>query len=126
MDKPVGYIFELMAEASDSGNPKQSTQIPVTLEVKEGDNRPPSFIRGPGSEITIKEGFVDYSMPIANYTAKSNIPNDDTLFPLLVIGRTEKTNKQGTFVVKQHPKIPNLFHIHLAKQLEYERCPATP
>ena len=121
MDKPVGYIFELMAEASDSGNPKQSTQIPVTLEVKEGDNRPPSFIRGPGSEITIKEGFVDYSMPIANYTAKSNIPNDDTLFPLLVIGRTEKTNKQGTFVVKQHPKIPNLFHIHLAKQLEYEK-----
>ena len=27
LDKPIGYIFELRAVASDSGNPKQSTSI---------------------------------------------------------------------------------------------------
>ena len=74
LDKPIGYIFELRAVASDSGNPKQSTEIDVTLEVREGDNKPPSFTKGPGSEITLKEGYNRYADPVAKYTAKSNIP----------------------------------------------------
>ena len=93
LDKPIGYIFELRAVASDSGNPKQSTAIDVTLEVREGDNKPPSFVHGPGSEISLQEGYSRYSEPVAKYTAKSNIPGDDTLFFHLVSGRTEKTNK---------------------------------
>ena len=93
LDKPIGYIFELRAVASDSGNPKQSTAIDVTLEVAEGHNKPPSFVDGPGSEIELQEGYTKFSQPVAKYTAQSNIPMDNTCFFHLVSGRTEKTNK---------------------------------
>ena len=76
LDKPIGYIFELRAVARDSGNPKQQTSIDVTLEVREGDNKPPIFVKGPGSEITLKEGYNDYARPVAKYAAKSNIPGE--------------------------------------------------
>jgi hypothetical protein len=46
LDKPLGYLFLLKATASDSGNPPRKTEIDVTLEVKESDNKPPSFISG--------------------------------------------------------------------------------
>ena len=93
LDKPIGYIFELRAVASDSGNPNQSTAIDVTLEVAEGHNKPPSFVDGPGSEIELQEGYTKFSQPVAKYTAQSNIPTDNTCFFHLVSGRTEKTNK---------------------------------
>ena len=121
LDKPIGYIFELKAVASDSGNPKQEADIDVTLEVAEGDNKPPSFERGPGSEITLKEGYNRYSQPVAKYTARSNIPGDDTLFFVLVNGRTEKTNKEGTFTAKQDTNDPRSVNIYLSKPLEYEK-----
>ena len=35
LDKPIGYVFELKAVARDLGYPPQSTEIDVTLEVKE-------------------------------------------------------------------------------------------
>ena len=100
LDKPIGYIFELRAVASDSGNPKQSTAIDVTLEVAEGHNKPPSFLDGPGSEIELQEGYTKFSQPVAKYTAESNIPGDNTCFFHLVSGRTEKTNKGNTYVFK--------------------------
>ena len=101
LDKPIGYVFELKAVASDSGNPSQSTDIDVTLEVKEGNNKPPEFQDGPGSTIQMNEGYNKFSTPIATYTARSNVPNDETLFFHLVNGRTEKTNKEGTFRAQQ-------------------------
>ena len=67
LDKPIGYIFELKATAFDSGNPKQSTEIDVTLEVRESDNKPPSFTDGPGSEIKLSEMYNEFSVPIARY-----------------------------------------------------------
>ena len=73
--------------------------IDVTLEVREGDNKPPSFRDGPGSEIELQEGYTRFGEPVAKYTAQSNIPGDDTLFFHLVSGRTEKTNK-GTNISK--------------------------
>ena len=101
LDKPIGYVFELKAVASDSGNPSQYTDIDVTLEVKEGNNKPPEFQDGPGSTIQMNEGYNKFSTPIATYTARSNVPNDETLFFHLVNGRTEKTNKEGTFRAQQ-------------------------
>ena len=121
LDKPQGHVFELKAIASDNGNPKQSTEIDVTLEVREGKNKPPSFVNGPGSELPLKESYNDYARPIAKYTAQSNIPGDDTLFFHLVSGRTEKTNKDGTFVAKQDTQNPNSVQIYLVKPLDYEK-----
>ena len=46
LDKPLGYVFVLKATASDSGSPPRTTEIDVTLEVKESDNKPPSFVSG--------------------------------------------------------------------------------
>ena len=69
------------------------------FKVREGDNKPPSFVNGPGSEIELQEGYTQFSQPIAKYTAQSNIPGDNTLFFHLVSGRTEKTNK-GTLIFK--------------------------
>ena len=85
LDKPVSYVFQLEATAEDSAlvNPKSSA-IHVTLEVKESFNKPPAFERGPGPSINISEGMSDFSQPIATYTARSNIPNDETVFFQLV------------------------------------------
>ena len=101
LDRPIGYVFELKAVASDSGNPPQSTEIDVTLEVREGNNKPPEFLDGPGFEILLKEGYNKFSRPIATYTARSNIPNNETLFFHLVNGCTTGTNQEGTFRAQQ-------------------------
>ncbi len=124
LDKPIGYIFELKANASDSGRPAMSTTIDVTLEVRESDNKPPAFIEGPGSELTLKEGYNLFSQPIATYKARSNIPGDETVFFQLVSGRTEKTNKDGTFRAVQNQDDPRAVSIYLAKALEFEKVNA--
>ena len=46
---------------------------------------------------------------------------DDTLFFHLVSGRTEKTNKDGTFRAKQDSDDPKSVNIYLVKPLEYEK-----
>ena len=84
LDKPVSYVFQLEATAEDSGAQPKSSSIHVTLEVKESFNKPPAFERGPGPSINISEGMSDFSQPIATYTARSNIPNDETVFFQLV------------------------------------------
>ena len=98
LDKPIGHTFELKATASDGGRPPRSTAIQFNLDVKESDNKPPSFEVGPRNGIVeLDENYTDFLKPIATYTAKSNIPDDPNVFFLLLNGRTEKTNKDGTF-----------------------------
>ena len=121
LDKPINYVFQLKATATDGGSPSQSSTIDVTLEVKESFNKSPSFYQGPGSSINLSEGFSDFSKPIATYLAKSNIPDDETVFFQLVQGRTEQTNKDNTFRAVASTDRPNEVHIYLAKSLEYER-----
>ena len=60
LDKPIGYVFELKAHAQDSGTPPKNTEIDVTLEVRESDNKPPEFYDGPGSEISLSEGYSEF------------------------------------------------------------------
>ena len=69
----------------------------------------------------MSEGYNEFSVPIARYTARSNIPNDETVFFQLVNGRTEKTNKDGTFRAVQSPDDPKVCNIYLAKALVYEK-----
>jgi hypothetical protein len=121
LDKPVSYVFQLKATASDGGSPPRSSTIDVTIEVKESFNKRPSFVDGPGSVISLKEGFTDFARPIARYSAKSNIPGDDTVFFQLVRGRTEQTNKGDTFRAVQSNSDPNAVSIFLAKPLEFEK-----
>ncbi len=97
LDKPINYVFQLLATATDSGNPPKSSSIHVTLDVKESSNKAPKFETGPGSSIDLPEGYSDFGRSIANYTARSNIPGDETVFFQLVRGRTEQTNKDDTF-----------------------------
>ena len=98
LDKPIGHIFQLKATASDGGTPSKSTDMNINLEVKESNNKPPSFVTGPGHGVLeLAEDYHDFGKEIATYTAESNIPDDPTVFFLLLNGRTEKTNKDGTF-----------------------------
>jgi hypothetical protein len=46
LDKPLGYKFLLKVMASDSGEEQKTTEVDVTLEVEESDNKPTSFISG--------------------------------------------------------------------------------
>ena len=104
LDKPIGHTFELKATASDGGRPPRSTPININLEVKESNNKPPSFETGPHNGIIeLEESYTEFSKPIATYTANSNIPDDRNVFFLLLNGRTEKTNKDGTFRHVQSP-----------------------
>ena len=98
LDKPIGHIFQLKATASDGGSPSKSTDMNINLEVTESSNKPPTFVTGPGNGILeLLENYHDFGTEIATYTAESNIPDDPTVFFLLLNGRTEKTNKDGTF-----------------------------
>ena len=121
LDKPVNYVFELKATATDGGTPPMAATIDVTIEVKESFNKRPEFQTGPGWGIELSETYSDYSTPVAKYTAKSNIPNDPTVFFLLVTGRTEQTNKGNTFRAQPDPHDSNAVQIFLAKPLEYEK-----
>ena len=120
IDKPTGHNFLLEATARDSGNPPKQTKIQIHLEVTESDNKLPSFVDGPG-EITLSEGYNELSKPVASYEARSNIPGDDRVFFTLVIGRTEKTNKGGTFRHVDNPLNPRKVDIYLAKPMDYEK-----
>ena len=86
----------------------------------ESNNKLPSFVSGPGNR-KLSEGYDDKSKPIATYEAKSNIPNDDRVFWKLITGRTEKTNKGGTFRVVEDSVNPRKVGIYVAKSLDYER-----
>jgi len=121
LDKPVSSVFVLKATARDGGIPPKSSEIDVTVEVKESSNKLPIFRQGPGAEIELSEGMVDYSNPIATYTADSQIPGDPEVFFELVNGRTEQTNKAATFRAVPDDEVQNQVNIYLAKPLEYEK-----
>jgi len=121
LDKPVSSVFVLKATAKDGGIPPKSSEIDVTVEVKESSNKPPMFRQGPGAVIELSEGTVDYSNPIATYTADSQIKGDPLVYFELVNGRTEQTNKAATFRAVPDPENQNQVNIYLAKPLEYEK-----
>ena len=121
LDKPVNYVFELKATATDGGTPPLAATIDITIEVKESFNNRPEFQTGPGWRIELSETYSDYSTPVAKYTATSNIPDDPIIFFLLVTGRTEQTNKGNTFRAMPDPHDQNAVLIFLAKPLEFEK-----
>ena len=59
----------MKAIARDNGLDQKSSEIPITVEVKESNNKPPVFRQGPGAEIELSEGSLDFSNVIATYTA---------------------------------------------------------
>ena len=121
LDKPIGHIFQLKATASDGGSPAKSTDMNINLEVKESNNKPPSFVTGPGQGVLeLAEDYHDFGKEIATYTAESNIPDDPTVFFLLLNGRTEKTNKDGTFryVQSQGKKLCICVHQGVLKSMK--------
>ena len=122
LDKPVNYVFELKATATDGGTPPMDATIDVTIEVKESFNKRPEFQEGPKfGTIELGETYSDYSTPVAKYTAKSNIPGDPTVYFELVTGRTEQTNKGNTFRAQPDLHDDLAVQIYLAKPLEYEK-----
>ena len=78
-------------------------------------------MQGPGAQIELSEGVLDYSQTIASYTADSQIPGDPEVFFELVNGRTEETNKAATFRAVPDSDEQNQVNIYLAKPLEFER-----
>ena len=74
LDKPQSSVLQLTAIARDNGAPSaKSSEIPVTIEVKESSNKPPVFRQGPGAEISLSEGSEDFGNIIATYRADSQI-----------------------------------------------------
>ena len=43
LDKPVSSVFVLKATARDGGRPPHTSEVDVTVEVKESNNKPPVF-----------------------------------------------------------------------------------
>ena len=121
LDKPQSSVFLLKAVARDNGLEPKSSEIPVTVEVKESSNKPPIFRQGPGAEIELSEGSSDFGNIIATYTADSQIPGDPQVYFELVNGRTEQTNKEATFRAVPNEKNQNQVDIYQAKQLQYEK-----
>ena len=122
LDKPQNSVLQLMAIARDNGTPSaKSSEIAVTINVKESSNKPPVFRQGPGAEIALSEGSEDFGNIIATYTADSQIPGDPQVYFELVNGRTEQTNKEATFRAVVSPDNQNQVDIYQAKKLEYER-----
>ena len=121
IDKPQSSVFLLKAVARDNGNPPRSSEIPVTVEVKESSNKQPKWLVGPGAEISLSEGSLDFGNIIASYTADSQIPGDPQVYFELVNGRTEQTNKDATFRAVPNDKNPNQVDIYQAKPLQYEK-----
>jgi len=122
LDKPKNYVFLLTAKAKDGGIPQKGSkgwsEIDVTIEVKESSNKPPRFKDSPGHEIQLSEGHLDFKNPIASYTAESQLPGKPDVFFTLINGRTEQTNKDGTFKASQDG---NRVILTLTKPLEYEK-----
>ena len=69
LDKPQSSVFLLKAVARDNGLDPKFSEIPVHIEVKESSNKPPVFRQGPGAEIELSEGSLDFGNVIASYTA---------------------------------------------------------
>merc|ERR1719342_1618590 len=121
LDKPQSSVFLLTAIARDNGLNPLYSEIPVSVEVRESNNKPPKFKVGPGAEIDLSEGSLDFSNPIATYTADSQIPGDTSVYFELVNGATEQTNQQATFRAVLNDKYENQVDIYQAKQLQYEK-----
>jgi hypothetical protein len=125
-DKPIGYKFELMATATDLGPKNVTTSIIITLEVT---YQLPIFDFGSGSGIiSLEEGYNRFSVPIAKfyhstkyYRSNSYSDRNEVIFFLLIRGRTEKTNKYGTFRAEQNGDDQRAVSIYLNKVLEYEK-----
>jgi len=121
LDKPQSSVFLLKAVARDNGNPQLYSEIPVTVEVKESSNKPPTFLQGPGAEIALSEGSLDFGNIIASYTADSQIPGDPQVYFELVNGRTEQTNKEATFRAVPNEQNQRQVDIYQAKPLQFEK-----
>ncbi|GLH15736.1 DE-cadherin [Gryllus bimaculatus] len=115
IDKPVDYKFKMKARAMDHGKPSLEQDIGVEITVVGSNRKAPTFLKTPDT-LYIKENHTDFSTPLITIQASSNIPNDTPVFELL-IGRTEQTNKQNTFVLEQHN---DTAYIKLGKRLDYE------
>ena len=64
----------------------------MTVEVKESSNKPPAFKTGPGAEIELSEGTVDYSNLIATYRANSQIPGDTLVYTKVCANKADLLN----------------------------------
>ncbi|PSN30050.1 DE-cadherin [Blattella germanica] len=117
IDKPVGHTFRMKATATDQGVEHNMADIELEILVVDSQKKAPSFKSGGGANIQLKENYQDFSVPVANLTAESNIPGESDLQFELISGRTEQTNAQKTFILEtQGPKAM----IKLGRLLDYE------
>lgn len=110
------YKIDVRANNTDTVTP-QEARIEILIRVIESNKKPPSYIDPPTHIIELKEDFKDYSAPIIELRAQSNIPDKSELVFELLTGRTEQTNSKKTFVFNQHG---NSVVITLGKPLDFE------
>ncbi|XP_069678927.1 DE-cadherin [Periplaneta americana] len=112
-----GHIFRMKATATDQGEEHNMVQIDLEILVVDSKKKAPSFKSGGGAVLQLKENYNDFSTPIAELIAESNIPNEKDLQFELVSGRTEQTNSQKTFILETAgPKAM----VKLGRLLDYE------
>ncbi|XP_026332342.1 DE-cadherin isoform X2 [Hyposmocoma kahamanoa] len=118
IDKPAGYKFHLSAVVTDKGEPPLQSSMTLDIAVVESNKKPPSFTEVPREPIRLKESYANFTHPITILKAQSNIEDEDKLQFELVMGQTEQTNKQHTFVLEPDA---NTAYLKLGHRLDYER-----
>lgn len=96
MQKPPEYKFSLTATAQDKGQEPKVSIIDLDIRVVQSHKKAPSLTKDK-DVISIPENFNNYMEPIVRLKARSNINDRPDLAFELVSGRTEQTNKEGTF-----------------------------
>jgi len=118
IDKDPGYHFRMRATATDQGEVPNSVTIDLEISVVESHKKAPQFTSIPHTPIILKENLSDFSYNIATLRAISNTDEKAPVFEL-VHGRTEQTNKLGTFRLETAGDGTTAY-IRLGKQMDYE------
>lgn len=93
--------FELVARATDKGSVPLTNTVPVKVNVVSSGSLPPTII-----QVDIPSSIPENSpleTVVATVCAQSNVPNDPSVFFILVTGNTGDTNADGTFAPKKLP-----------------------
>ncbi|XP_053663835.1 DE-cadherin-like [Anopheles marshallii] len=123
IDRSPGEYYSIRVRARNvifHGDTVHDAEVDVRIRVIGTNQLPPQFTMFPDEVIALNETFKDYSKSLAEFAAKSNIPEKPDVVFELIQGRAEQTNSKSTFLLEQ---VNNTASIKLGKMLDYEAVP---
>ncbi|XP_052897559.1 DE-cadherin-like [Anopheles moucheti] len=120
IDRSPGEYYSIRVRACNiipHGDTVHDAEVDVRIRVIGTNQLPPHFTMYPDEVIALNETFKDYSKSLAEFDAKSNVPEKPDVIFELIQGRVEQTNSKNTFLLEQ---VNNTASIKLGKTLDYE------